>query len=177
MEHDLNWERPGIEIDNGTIWHNEKTWYVKTNGHPNTDGTRWGWIEGTEPEVRWTNSGETFNELDADQVVKEHAEWLAAQVPHDLRVIRAMQDVERRARDVDRLEGLLALAAEALREAEDTATAANIARASQHDQAIVGALMRAAQSIVDHVDIPSGAARRVSDHIETIAEVYGGQQS
>ena len=43
---------------------------VKTNRHPNTDGTEWGWIEGCTKNIVWSNNPYSkFNQSDALNLV------------------------------------------------------------------------------------------------------------
>ena len=58
--------------------HNTVAWRVATNGHPNTDGTSWGWIDGAPVNVYWSDSGFVFNREEADKVVAKHNRWLEA---------------------------------------------------------------------------------------------------
>lgn len=41
---------------------------VKTNRHPNTDGTEWGWIEGCSKNIVWSDNS-NFNRIKAGELV------------------------------------------------------------------------------------------------------------
>jgi len=45
---------------------------VKTNAHPNCDGTRWGWIEGCSKNIVWSNENSKFNKDKADKLVSDY---------------------------------------------------------------------------------------------------------
>jgi hypothetical protein len=60
------------------IKHNGVPWTVKTNCHTTTNGYLWGWIEGPDENVYWSNE-RFFNEELADAVVNEHNQWLERQ--------------------------------------------------------------------------------------------------
>jgi hypothetical protein len=45
---------------------------VKTNAHPNCDGTRWGWIEGCSKNIVWSNENSKFNKDKADELVSQY---------------------------------------------------------------------------------------------------------
>jgi len=45
---------------------------VKTNRHPNCDGTRWGWIEGCSKNIVWSNENSKFNKEKADELVLQY---------------------------------------------------------------------------------------------------------
>jgi hypothetical protein len=45
---------------------------VKTNAHPNCDGTRWGWIEGCSKNIVWSNENNKFNKDKADELVSQY---------------------------------------------------------------------------------------------------------
>ena len=42
---------------------------VKTNRHPNTDGTEWGWVEGCTKNIVWSNNSSKFNKEKAMDLV------------------------------------------------------------------------------------------------------------
>jgi len=44
---------------------------LKTNRHPNTDGTEWGWIEGCTKNICWSNCTSKFNREKASKLVAE----------------------------------------------------------------------------------------------------------
>lgn len=46
---------------------------IHTNRHPNTDGTAWGWIDGCDKNIVWSNNKE-FNYDKASKFVKEYNE-------------------------------------------------------------------------------------------------------
>src|SRR5690606_21985893 len=80
----------------GDVPHNGKRWTVRTNRHPSCSGKLWGWIDGTGPNVCWSNDADsTFRDTDAFRVCKEHNTWLEEQTPLDLRIIAQRQEVER----------------------------------------------------------------------------------
>ena len=41
---------------------------VHTNRHPNTNGTRWGWVSGCTLNICWSNDN-NFNEKEAEELV------------------------------------------------------------------------------------------------------------
>jgi len=45
---------------------------VKTNAHPNCDGTSWGWIEGCSKNIVWSNENNKFNKAKADELVSQY---------------------------------------------------------------------------------------------------------
>ena len=45
---------------------------VKTNAHPNCDGTRWGWIEGSSKNICWSDENSKFNKEKADELVRSY---------------------------------------------------------------------------------------------------------
>lgn len=45
---------------------------VKTNAHPNCDGTSWGWIEGCSKNIVWSNENSKFNKAKADELVSQY---------------------------------------------------------------------------------------------------------
>lgn len=81
---------PSVTMEGVTIRHNTARWEVKTNRHPETDGARWGWIEGAPGNVCWSNS-QRFNSAAAGEAVKLHHEWLEAQKSPDVRYIEAKE--------------------------------------------------------------------------------------
>jgi hypothetical protein len=50
----------------------KKELVVKTNAHPNCDGTRWGWIEGCTKNICWSNENSKFNKEKADELVRQY---------------------------------------------------------------------------------------------------------
>lgn len=84
-------------VDGETYTHNERSWEVCTNRHTQTDGQRWGWIEGPARTLYW--SGE-HGRAHAGRVVAAHAEWLSAQEPIGVKVARLYPLVERARRAV-----------------------------------------------------------------------------
>ena len=50
---------------------NKYKWKLCTNRHPNCDGTDWGWIEGSSPEIFWSDN-KPFNRKKAQIVVEAH---------------------------------------------------------------------------------------------------------
>lgn len=74
--------------------HNSKPWRVATNRHTNTDGTSWGWIDGTEPTVYWSNEHRSkLTREQARKMVAEHNAWLEAQRPMAVRLLEARERV------------------------------------------------------------------------------------
>lgn len=72
--------------------HNSQRWRVATNRHTNTDGTAWGWIEGTRPEVFWSNAYcSNLTREQAGTMVAEHNAWLEAQRPMAVRLLEARE--------------------------------------------------------------------------------------
>ena len=45
---------------------------IHTNRHPNTDGTSWGWIEGCDKNIVWSDDSKTFNYKIASKFVKDY---------------------------------------------------------------------------------------------------------
>lgn len=46
-------------------------WTVRTNQHPNCDGTPWGWIEGSD--ITWSNESRSkLTRADAQRLAAEH---------------------------------------------------------------------------------------------------------
>ena len=45
---------------------------IKTNRHPNTDGTAWGWIEGCTKNICWSDSNSKFNRQKAAELVSSY---------------------------------------------------------------------------------------------------------
>lgn len=45
---------------------------IKTNRHPNTDGTQWGWIEGCSKNICWSNDTSKFNYEKAAELVRSY---------------------------------------------------------------------------------------------------------
>ena len=45
---------------------------VKTNAHPNCDGTSWGWIEGCSKNIVWSNENSKFDRKKADELVRSY---------------------------------------------------------------------------------------------------------
>ena len=57
----------------------ERQWDVRTNLHPNCDGTPWGWIEGDPMRRCWSNHyGSSFTRDHASRVVRDHNSSLLA---------------------------------------------------------------------------------------------------
>lgn len=74
--------------------HNSQPWRVATNRHTNTDGTAWGWIDGTQPQVYWSNKrGSELTREQAGKMVAEHNAWLEAQRPMAVRLLEARERV------------------------------------------------------------------------------------
>lgn len=45
---------------------------VKTNAHPNCDGTSWGWIEGCSLNICWSDENSKFDKKKADELVRSY---------------------------------------------------------------------------------------------------------
>lgn len=76
--------------------HNSQPWRVATNRHPNTDGTSWGWIEGSQPVVYWSNEDKSkLKRAEAGRLVAEHNTWLERQTPVTLRLQQAREQKAR----------------------------------------------------------------------------------
>lgn len=69
----------GTDCCGQPIHHNSRKWEVRTNAHPNCNGTSWGWIEGTTKNICWSND-KSFNHSKALEVARLHNEWLTSQV-------------------------------------------------------------------------------------------------
>jgi hypothetical protein len=64
-----DWPAPSVE---------ETPWQIATNRHPNTHGTRWGWIDGAPGNVCWSNEpGSKLTLAQAGQMVADHNAALA----------------------------------------------------------------------------------------------------
>lgn len=83
-----------IKCGGKDVPHNTQPWETRANRHSNTDGTRWGWIEGAPGNICWSNNSQ-FNEAAAGRVCKEHNDWLEQQKPIALRIVEARAEVER----------------------------------------------------------------------------------
>lgn len=68
-----------MKWDNKEIEHNDRKWEVCTNRHPNTDGTSWGWIDGTDIKYNlcWSNNKPWMDRKKAEELCKNHNDWLA----------------------------------------------------------------------------------------------------
>ena len=44
---------------------------LKTNKHPNTDGSEWGWIEGCTKNICWSDDTSKFNREKAAKLVAD----------------------------------------------------------------------------------------------------------
>jgi hypothetical protein len=76
------------------VEHNSAQWRIAKNRHPNTDGTDWGWIDGTAPNVFWSNErGSNMTREQAGKLVEEHTAWLEKQTPIDVRLLKARERV------------------------------------------------------------------------------------
>ncbi len=87
-------EQATINCGGKEVPHNTMPWRVATNRHTNTDGTAWGWIEGTPSNVCWSNESSKFNREKAGIAVAEHNRWLEEQKPIELRIIEATERVD-----------------------------------------------------------------------------------
>lgn len=183
MERDLSWERPAVQVNGRMYWHNRKSWTVRTNRHPSTGGNSWGWIEGPDAEIQWSNDGGSgCTEADAERVAAEHNDWLNAQVPHDMNIIDAVEVADAFERDAARLRTLLAEAENNSTAAQNKVREAIEARAAQHDAAISAALIRAAQDLLagDMPPVNTPPHRAIIDaakRLEAMADDYGGVRS
>jgi len=45
---------------------------LKTNCHPNTNGTSWGWIKGCSKNICWSDSTSKFNREKASELVRSY---------------------------------------------------------------------------------------------------------
>lgn len=83
--------------------HNLQPWRVATNRHPNTDGTSWGWIDGSHPVVYWSNEDRSkLKRAEAGKMVAEHNAWLEKQTPVELRLQKAREQKARLIVDMER---------------------------------------------------------------------------
>ena len=63
----------------------KRRWEVKTNRHPNCDGTSWGWIEGSDSNICWSNERHSkLTREDARRLADEHNAALE-QEPEELK--------------------------------------------------------------------------------------------
>lgn len=83
-----------IKCGGKDVLHNTLVWETCRNRHTNTNGTDWGWIEGTPVSVCWSNDS-AFDRKAAGLVCKEHNDWLEQQKPIALRIVEARDEVDR----------------------------------------------------------------------------------
>lgn len=81
---------PSVTVSGRNIHHNDKKWRLATNRHNNTDGSRWGWIDGAPGNECWSDN-ERFNSIAAGEAVEIHNQWLEDQVPVVIRLINACE--------------------------------------------------------------------------------------
>ena len=62
----------GYDTSNQPIIPVRKKLSVKTNAHPNCDGTSWGWIEGCSLNICWSNENSKFDKKKADELVRSY---------------------------------------------------------------------------------------------------------
>lgn len=99
--------------------HNSQPWRVATNRHPNTDGSSWGWIEGSMPVVYWSNEqGSKLKRAEAGNMVAAHNAWLEAQTPVALRLRKARERWRRLNLDAQRAQEAYEAAREKLTAAQ-----------------------------------------------------------
>jgi len=77
-----------VTVAGMTIPHNEYQWRSATNRHTNTDGSSWGWIDGAQGQVCWSDN-EPFNSVAAGAAVRAHNKWLEDQQPLPIKIIKA----------------------------------------------------------------------------------------
>lgn len=66
-------ERPAPAGQAVMVGESPVKWRIATNRHPNTDGTRWGWIEGAPGNVCWSDErGSNLTRAQAGQMVLDH---------------------------------------------------------------------------------------------------------
>lgn len=88
------------------LTHNSNKWRAAKNRHTNTDGTDWGWIDGPEKNVYWSDEKSRDNtglkSADAYRLVAEHNAWLEKQTPSRVRLLQAREHQQRLRDDMDR---------------------------------------------------------------------------
>jgi len=110
-------ELPSVTVAGRTIEHNNAIWRVCTNRHSNTDGSRWGWIEGARGNECWSDN-QTFNSVAASQAVHEHNQWLEGQKPLLLRLIEACDRQKSARSDYDRAKAAFEIATSKLEQVD-----------------------------------------------------------
>lgn len=74
-----------IQCGDTAAVHNDKVWSVRTNRHPETNGSAWGWIDGPKENICWSdNIG--FNCAKASEVCRVHNQWVIDQKSIDMRL-------------------------------------------------------------------------------------------
>ncbi len=84
---------PTIELFGHVIPHNTRKWELCTNRHTSTRGNSWGWIEGDELHVTWSDDNEAgkLTGQQAGDIVRAHNDWLEDQKPIVFKLIEAKQ--------------------------------------------------------------------------------------
>ena len=100
---------PTVVVGGKCILHNGVKWRVATNRHPNTDRTRWGWIEGAPGNVCWSDNA-VFNARAAGEAVLIHNEWLEDQKPLSIQLIEATERRDAAHKELHRAKQTLDLA-------------------------------------------------------------------
>ena len=99
--------------------HNSQPWRVATNRHPNTDGTSWGWIDGSQPVVYWSNEdGSRLKRAEAGKMVAVHNAWLEGQTPVALRLQQAREQKARLIVDMESAQAAYSAACARVAEAQ-----------------------------------------------------------
>lgn len=62
----------GYDTSNQPIIPSRNKLTVKTNAHPNCDGTALGWIEGCSLNICWSNENGKFDKKKADELVRSY---------------------------------------------------------------------------------------------------------
>ena len=89
-----------VTVAGRTVKHNEFPWRVATNRHPNTDGSRWGWIDKAPGNVCWSDN-EKFDHSAAALMVRAHNKWLEDQEPLPIKIIKAKRECEQAKAEFD----------------------------------------------------------------------------
>lgn len=88
-----------------TFVHTTGQWRVACNRHTSTSGNSWGWIEGPNANVTWSNDyGSGFTSEDAGEAVRIHNNWLNAQTPPLIRLAKLEHERSALAIVIERLE-------------------------------------------------------------------------
>lgn len=86
---------PTVTVRRTTLVHTPERWKSLRNRHPTTGGRSWGWLEGPQGHICWSNDpGSDLTEQEAGELVRLHDEWLSAQEPLEVKRVKAWQKLE-----------------------------------------------------------------------------------